>query len=200
MSTEWSREKYFKALKFAAEAHKNQIIPGIDLPYAVHASHVAMEIIAALAKETVEKPNLAVQCALIHNCFEDTYIVYDDILNQFGSYVADGLLALSIDGDVGITEDGPQRDFLQLEDSLRRIKRQPREIWMVKMADSITSLQPPPGHWNDEKIEQNKLGAELIHRELASASEYLGNRLRLKIDTYPKSDSAPALEDGAATL
>jgi len=28
-------------------------------------------------------------------------------------------------------------------------------------------------------------GAELIYKELASASEYLGQRLRMKIDKYP---------------
>jgi (p)ppGpp synthase/HD superfamily hydrolase len=75
MSTKWSREKYFKALKFAAEAHKDQHMPETGLPYAVHVSLVAMEIIAALAEEPVEKPNLAVQCALLHECLEDTYVI-----------------------------------------------------------------------------------------------------------------------------
>ena len=57
---------------------------------------------------------------------------------------------------------------------------------MVKLADRITILQPPPSHWNDEKIARYKKGAELIHRELASASEYLGERLRMKIGEYPE--------------
>jgi hypothetical protein len=33
-------------------------------------------------------------------------------------------------------------------------------------------------------IERYKKGAELIYRELASASEFLGKRLRVKIDGY----------------
>ena len=181
----WSRNKYFKALKFAAEAHKDQLMPGTDLPYVVHVSLVAMEIIAALAEEPVERPNLAVQCALLHDCLEDTYILYDEIVNQYGSYVADGVLALSKDGAIGISEDEYKRKWLQLEDSLQRIKQQPREIWMVKMADRITNLQPPPSHWTTEMIERYKQGAELIHKELVSASVYLGQRLRMKIDGYP---------------
>ncbi len=185
MLNQWSREKYFKALKFAAEAHKDQLMPGSDLPYVVHVSLVAMEILAALAEEPVDRPNLVVQCALLHDCLEDTYVVYDEIVNQFGSYVADGVLALSKDGAIGISEDKYKRDWLQLEDSLERIKRQPRETWMVKLADRITNLKPPPSHWKNEKIERYKEGAELIHKELASASEYLGQRLRLKIDGYP---------------
>jgi len=184
MPNPWSREKYFKAYKFAAEAHKGQLIPGTDMPYIVHVSIVAMEILAALAVEPVERPNLAVQCALLHDCLEDTYIVYDEIVTQYGSYVADGVLALSKDGAIGITEDEYKRDWLQLEDSLQRIKKLPREIWMVKMADCIINLQPPPNHWNDGKIVRYKQGAELIHKELASASEYLGERLRAKIDMY----------------
>ena len=181
----WSREKYFKALKFSAEAHKGQLMPETDLPYVVHASLVAMEILAALTAEEVDRPNIAVQCALLHGCLEDTYIIYDDIVSKFGGYVADGVLALSKDGAVGISEDEHKRHWLQLEDSLHRIKKQPREIWMVKLADRITNLQPPPSHWSDEKIERYKEGAELIHRELAPASVYLGERLRVKIDSYP---------------
>ena len=186
MPNQWSREKYFKALKFAAEAHKDQLMPGTELPYVVHVSLVAMEIISALAEEQVDKPNLAVQCALLHDCLEDTYIIYDEIVIQFGSYVADGVLALSKDGAIGTSEDEYKRDLLQLEDSLQRIIQQPREIWMVKLADRITNLQSTPGHWNDEKIERYKEGAELIHRELASASEVLGERLRVKIEGYNK--------------
>lgn len=195
MSNPWSREKYFKAYNFAAEAHKGQLVPGTDMPYVVHASIVAMEIIAALAVETVERPNLAVQCALLHDCLEDTYIVYDEIVTQYGIYVADGVLALSKDGAVGKTEDEYKRDRLQLEDSLQRIKQQPREIWMVKMADRIVNLQRPPSHWNDGKIVWYKQGAELIHKELSSASEYLGERLRARIDRYPESTDVPAIKE-----
>ena len=200
MPNQWSREKYFKALKFAAEAHKDQLMPGTDLPYVVHVSLVAMEILAALAVEEVDRPNIAVQCALLHDCLEDTYIIYDEIVSKFGSYVADGVLALSMDGAIGISEDEHKRHWLQLKDSLHRIKKQPREIWMVKLADRITNLQPPPSHWDEEKIARYKEGAELIHRELASASVYLGERLREKIDRYPEGDSAPTLEEGSGIL
>jgi len=44
---------------------------------------------------------------------------------------------------------------------------------MVKLADRITNLQPPPSHWTAEMTERYKEGAELIYKELASASEYL---------------------------
>ena len=100
------------------------------------------------------------------------------------SAVADGVMALTIDETIGLDLGKFERRWLQMEDYLRRIKQQPHEIWMVKMADRITNLQPPPEHWTDRMIERYREGAELIYRELAPASGYLGERLRVKIDRY----------------
>jgi len=94
------------------------------------------------------------------------------------------VLALTIDETIGPDLGKFERRWLQLEDYLRRIKQQPREIWMVKLADRITNLQPPPSHWDDRMIERYKEGAELIYKELGVASAYLRDRLRVKIDKY----------------
>jgi (p)ppGpp synthase/HD superfamily hydrolase len=185
MPNHWSQDTYIRAYKFAAEAHKGQIVPGTELPYLMHLSFVAMEVIAALAVEQVDHPDLAVQCALLHDTIEDTDVGYDDVKALFGTDVADGVLALTIDETIGVGLSKFERRWMQLEDYLSRIKLQPREIWMVKLADRITNLQPPPEHWTAEMVVRYKKGAELIHRELASASEYLGERLRMKIDGYP---------------
>ena len=72
----WSQEKYIHAYHFAAKAHRGQLYPGTGLPYLMHLSFVSMEIIAALAVEEVKHPNLAVQCALLHDVIEDTKIGY----------------------------------------------------------------------------------------------------------------------------
>ena len=185
MTNHWSQDTYIRAYRFAAQSHKGQLVPGIDLPYVMHLSFVAMEVIAALAVEQVDNPNLAVQCALLHDTIEDTDVTYDDVQDEFGTDVADGVLAMTIDETIGPDLSKFERRWMQLEDYLRRIKLQPREIWMVKLADRITNLQPPPGHWTTDMIERYKEGAELIHRELCSASDYLGERLRMKIISYP---------------
>jgi (p)ppGpp synthase/HD superfamily hydrolase len=147
-------------------------------------SIVAMEITAALSVEPVRNPDLAVQCALLHDTIEDTDVTYDQVKDQFGTNVADGVMALSQDITVAASESKLKRKSLQLEDSVRRIKLQPMEVWMVKLADRITNLQPPPSHWNDDKIENYRKGAEVIYKELEVASAYLGDRLRVKIDRY----------------
>jgi (p)ppGpp synthase/HD superfamily hydrolase len=187
MPTHWSQDTYIRAYKFAAQAHDGQLVPGTDLPYIMHLSFVAMEVIAALTVEQVDNPDLAVQCALLHDTIEDTDVTYDDVQATFGTDVADGVLAMTIDETIGNGLSKFERRWLQLEDYLRRIKQQPREIWMVKLADRITNLQPPPSHWTDEMIERYKQGAELIHRELGSASEYLGEKLKRKVEEYTTS-------------
>ena len=184
MGNHWSQDTYIKAYRFAAEAHNGQLVPGTDLPYIVHISLVAMEITAALAVEQVDNPDLAVQVALLHDTIEDTDVTYDDVKEQFGTDVADGVMALTIDETIGPDLGKFERRWMQLEDYLSRIKQQPREIWMVKMADRITNLQPPPEHWDDRMIERYRDGAKLIYKELAPASEFLGERLRVKIDGY----------------
>jgi (p)ppGpp synthase/HD superfamily hydrolase len=185
MPSTWSREKYIRALKFAAEAHSGQTVPGSDLPYIVHVTMVTMEVIAALAHEGGLDGDLAVQCALLHDVVEDASISYEKLTAEFGLAVADGVLALSKNGDFESKHD-------QMQDSLERIREQPKEIWMVKLADRITNLQPPPGHWGVDKITSyREEGIEILNK-LGEGCLYLSVRLRQKIAEY----SIMALADG----
>ncbi len=172
----WSQDLYIKAYRFAAHAHQGQTITGTELPYVMHLSLVSMEIIAALYVEKGHDENLAVQCALLHDVIEDTEIAYRQVEKEFGRAVADGVLALSKDETI-------EKD-LQMADSLRRIKQQPGEVWMVKLADRITNLQPPPAHWKQSKIVRYREEAIEIHNALGEASPLLSARLWEKISEY----------------
>ena len=172
----WSQEAYRQAYRFAAEAHQGQKFPGTDLPYLMHLSFVSMEIMAALNFEQGRDGNLAVQCALLHDVIEDTAVSYDDVAAAFGKKVAQGVLALTKD------ETLPKEE--RMPDSLRRIRQQPYEIWMVKLADRITNLAPPPPYWSREKIARYRDEAAEIHNALSEASDYLARRLIQKISEY----------------
>ena len=174
----WSQDKYIKAWNYASTAHKGQLLPGSNIPYINHIGLVAMEGIAAISHDkTIRNPDLLVQCALLHDVIEDTEKSYDDVLTQFGSDVADGVLALSKNLNLsGKTE--------QMNDSLKRIKQQPKEVWMVKLSDRITNLQPPPAHWAIEKISAYRAEALLILEHLESANPFLATRLQTKIMAY----------------
>lgn len=176
MNNNWQQDKYIKACKFAAEAHNGQLVPGTDLPYLVHLSLVSMEVIAAIGTDDRYDADLAMQCAWLHDTIEDTKTSYDDIADNFGVEVADGVQALTKD------EGLPKSD--QMADSLKRIKGQPKEVWAVKMADRITNLQPPPPKWSQEKIAKYRIEALLIHDYLKEANEMLADRLYAKAEAY----------------
>jgi len=120
--------------------------------------------------------DLILQCALLHDVIEDTTFSYQDIADKFGERVAQGVLALSKDKKL------PNEQ--QMADSLKRIRQQPKEIWMVKLADRIINLSPPPGYWSIEKRQQYREDAILIHEALHQASAALGKRLLEKIEHY----------------
>ena len=169
---------YQKSLKFAAQLHtdKNQTIPGTNLPYVVHLSNVAMEILIASEKSENFDTEFAVQLALLHDTLEDTDVTFEQIEKEFGNKVAEGVLALTKNSDL--------EKSVKMMDSLKRIKQQPKEVWAVKLADRITNLQPPPHFWTSEKIWKYKEEARIILEELRSGNEYLETRLKEKIEEY----------------
>ncbi len=173
----WSQDLYLKALRFAGEAHGDQKITGTDLPYIIHPSSVCMEIMAAVCAGEIENPDLAVQCALLHDTIEDTEKTFNEIQFVFGRDVAAGVLALTKNKLI----DKKNR----MSESIERIKLHPSEIWMVKLADRITNLQPPPSQWSVEKIENYREEAEYILEQLGSSSPLLKERLKTKIENYP---------------
>ena len=184
MRNTWSQEKYLEAYRFAAEKHTNefknseepQLFPGTNWSYVVHLSMVSMEIMAALNYESDINGDLAIQAAILHDTIEDTNTTYEELQSNFGQKVADGVLSLSKDKSVEKTG--------RMVDSLRRIKLQPKEIWMVKLSDRISNLQKPLSHWNNEKRKKYLEEARMIYDELKDASEYLSGRLKDKIQNY----------------
>lgn len=177
----WDQDLYVTAWDFASAAHKGQEyngpVEGEKVDYINHVGSVAMETCWALIAEPGRNGNLAVQCALLHDVIEDTQYTYDDILEQFGEAVADGVLALTKFPQVGDKQ-------AQMRDSLERIKQQPKEVWIVKLADRITNLSPPPWYWKTEKMMRYRDEAQVIHDALGSASNCLAQRLQNKITQY----------------
>jgi (p)ppGpp synthase/HD superfamily hydrolase len=170
----YSPDRYVAALRFAAERHRDQLVPGTQLPYLVHLVSVTSEVVAALAVE--HDADLATCAALLHDTIEDTGASRGDIAQAFGPSVAAGVEALSKDKLMAKAD--------AMADSLARIKTQPREIWMVKLADRITNLAPPPSNWSREKCAAYRDEAGSIADALGAASAQLDARLRARIASY----------------
>ena len=172
--TMFSPERYFAALRFAAERHLQQKFPGTELPYLLHVVTVTSEVIAHLPVLQLSEPDLAVTCALLHDTLEDTATTREEVQARFGAAVAAGVDALT------------KRDVRdKMADSLRRIRAQPREIWIVKLADRIANMDAPPHYWTAEKRVEYREEALAIADALGSASSVLDARLRGRIAAYP---------------
>lgn len=173
----WQQESYAAAWRFAARAHGDQREPVESLPYILHLGSVAMETLGALREEPVFDEDLAVQCALLHDTLEDTDARYDDVEREFGEAVARGVLALTKNAALPKSE--------QMPDSLRRILQEPREVWLVKLADRTCNLRPPiPKHWSRAKAEGYREEAREILSALGGASAFMARRLADKIEAY----------------
>ena len=172
----FSQDLYKRALDFAARAHGEQKDPGNNFPYVVHLAKVAMEVIAACESDPTLDPDVAIPCALLHDTIEDAGVSEEEIRGTFGDAVAKGVRAL--------TKDESLPKERQMTDSLERIRRLPFEIWVVKLADRISNLEPPPKRWTEEKRKKYQEEARTILDQLRGASELLEKRIAEKIEAY----------------
>ena len=173
------QQSWLAAWSFAARAHCAQKFPGTDLPYLVHIGAVSMEILVAHQQLPFARPELAVQCALLHDTLEDTPTEESELVSRFGADVAAGVRALTKNAALAKSE--------AMADSLRRIREQPVEVWAVKLADRISNLGPPPPHWTAEKITSYAKEARTILDALGDAHDPLARRLAERIAQYPPS-------------
>ncbi len=167
---------YQKAISFAGRKHTDQYIPGSESSYMVHLSNVAMETMIAAGHTSDFDLIFAVQVALLHDVLEDTPCTIEELKDAFGVEIADGVLALS--------KNEVLEPEVQIPDSLKRIKLQPKEVWTVKLADRTSNMQQPPNHWDKNKRISYLLMAGVILSELKDGNAYLEKRLGEKIMGY----------------
>jgi len=173
-------DRYVAALRFAAERHHGQRMIESELPYLVHVTSVAAETLAGLAGLAELgaglDADLAVGCALLHDTLEDTATTHGELVDRFGAAIADGVQAL--------TKDAALPKPARMADSLRRIELQPHAVWLVKLADRITNLAPPPAGWSSDKRRAYRDEAITIADALGAASPALDAKIRARITRY----------------
>jgi len=175
----FSTELYKKAFAFALKAHKGQTTPE-GLEYSFHIVSVALEVINSLTHYTMscDDANIAICCALLHDVNEDTKINVTNSLDVDNvDVVVAGVQALTKDESLETKHE-------QMSDSLKRLKKQPKCVQMVKLADRITNLAPAPDFWNRAKRESYLEEAKMIHKELKDTNPYLADKLQKKIECY----------------
>jgi len=172
----WNQDSFARTLDFAAKAHGDQRVPGSGAPYVVHLVKVATEVLRAWTDTRDFDVDLAVTCALLHDSMEDAGVSREALVQTFGEPVAAGVQALSKDPAL------PKAD--RMADALRRLSVQPREVQLVKLADRITNLEPPPAAWSSDKRRAYAEEAERIVEAVGAAHEGLAKRLRARREAY----------------
>ncbi len=174
-------EKLRTAWKLVGQKHYQQKYrgskPNEEFEYLYHLNCVLLETQNAIFNSNqIYDSNLAMLCAILHDTIEDTTTTFEEIEGLFGEKVANGVMAL--------TKNEALPKVNQMQDSLDRILKQGPEIAIVKMADRIANLQPPPHHWNTDKIKKYYSEALMIHHQLKDSNEYLSERFLQKINEY----------------
>jgi len=180
MSKKWSIDELQDIWLLASSLHNGQKYGGPNkeeqLEYVNHIGSVTFEILKAIELDENLDSDLAIKCAILHDTIEDTKLSIEEVKSRFGENVANGVLALTKIEDKSVKD--------KMTDSLIRIKKQPKEIWAVKMADRICNLYAPPFYWSNEKKKSYLEEARIIHHELQLGCLYLANRLADKIERY----------------
>jgi (p)ppGpp synthase/HD superfamily hydrolase len=172
----WNPDRYQRALAFAARAHAEQKFPGTELPYLLHVVDVCQEALRACLEDPALDADLVMHCAFLHDTLEDTDASGEEIEKLFGAGVLAGVRSLSKNPELPKAE--------AMNDSLRRICEQPREVAAVKLSDRIVNLQEPPHYWDVAKRQKYQAEARTILAELAGRCAYLEARLAEKIERY----------------
>jgi guanosine-3',5'-bis(diphosphate) 3'-pyrophosphohydrolase len=137
-----------------------------------------MEILVAAPHSHNFDLHKAIQIALLHDTLEDTDTGFEEIRSHFGALVAEGVSALTKNATL------PKEE--QMLDSLLRIKKMPKEVWAVKLADRITNLQIPPAYWDQAKKIKYQQEAQLIWDALHEGNPFLAHRLSTLVEQYGK--------------
>ena len=98
----------------------------------------------------------------------------DNIASEFGEKVAKGVKALTKNEEIEYNK--------QIEDVVQRIKQEPKEVAIVKMADRLFNLRDRVPNWSDEKQAHYLQDATIILNELSYASKNLSEALKNAIE------------------
>lgn len=128
-------DRLSEAVQFASSRHASQKYPGTSTPYVAHLWMVSILSMDLCRKH--RRTDLDVLFAgtvgALHDIIEDSKVSHRELANKFGRSVADGVLALSKNSSLS--------KYDRMPDSLRRIREQRKEVWLVKIADRICNLE-----------------------------------------------------------
>jgi (p)ppGpp synthase/HD superfamily hydrolase len=137
-------QEVLRAARFAAERHANQTRKGAAAePYVNHLIEVAQLVSMAIP----EPDTNLIMAALLHDTIEDTETTREELIDHFGSDVANLVVELTDDKSLPKQE----RKRLQIENAPKKSER----AQTIKLADKISNLRSilssPPAGWDFQR-------------------------------------------------
>ncbi len=122
-----------RAIEFAVAKHAGQPRKGTTIPYVTHVIE-AMEIVCRMTED--EELRAA---AVLHDTLEDTRTTKDELVEYFGSRVADLVAAESEDKRV----DQPAEEswMTRKQETIRHLSRASTEIRMLALGDKLSNVR-----------------------------------------------------------
>jgi (p)ppGpp synthase/HD superfamily hydrolase len=118
----------FRAIEFAAAAHRGQYRKGTRLPYILHPMNAARLLIDANCEEHV------VTAALLHDVLEDTSATAEELVSIFGPRVCELVVAVTEPDKVTSWEDRKNHTLAILRES-------DAEVLLVALADKLDNIR-----------------------------------------------------------
>jgi (p)ppGpp synthase/HD superfamily hydrolase len=148
-------QEVLRAARFAAERHANQKRKGAAAePYLNHLIEVAELVSTAIP----EPDTNLVMAALLHDTIEDTKTTKDELIERFGSDVAD--LVAEVTDDKSLPKEVRKR--LQIENAPKKSVR----AQTIKLADKVSNLRSmlssPPADWDLQRRREYFTWAERV--------------------------------------
>lgn len=173
-----------KAASFAAAKHSNQRRKGAAAePYIDHLLEVA-ELVASTLSEP--DTNLVI-AALLHDTIEDVDVTREDLVEQFGTDVAD--LVVECTDDKSLRKE--ERKRLQILHAPHLSVR----AQVIKLADKISNLRSiltsPPAGWSPERQREYFLWARQVVDGLTHPDPVLRSQFDQAYDALPNQPQAP---------
>lgn len=165
------------ALAFSRRAHEGQTVKGTELPYFFHVSAVFTEVLANWHTE-YGNLNLALCLAALHDVVEDTSVTISEIRDTFGDQIACDIEAL--------TKNRKLPKQAQIADSLVRLKAASSEARLVKIADRLVNLAPPPREWDNRRVSDYHKDAKAIWTSIGSEFGGLEIRFTTALENYAR--------------
>ncbi len=174
----WDSKLVNDAIFFATKCHEGQVMKNpVNMPYSAHFFGSTMNAVklGALLEEPINW-DLLICTAILHDTLEDTIATYEDIKGIFGQEIADAVSALTKNESLPFEE--------QMIDCIKRIKKQPKEVAIVKISDRLFNIRDRVPSWDKERQEQYKQESKLICDELGQGFKKVQEVMEEQIAKY----------------